>query len=716
MQGVPRRLLFARDAVFRAQFQFRGCSPIAADRCAVAASESSPRFTFVVRARRGLEGLLHRELSGLRGLGPRARDAAGGDGDDALSVCGAEGTVEFTAPWHDLYPVVFQSRLAESVWVRVGDSFSCSDALMLSEAVRAAPWDSFLDAPSLAGIPLSVRSRECRLDRNDIFAALDQTLQSLAGKSSRTLRDQWSPYRLGLRAVVTEDMCSLELNCTGRLGVRPFVYESPPGGGEGAESALKPIPTPYRGDALSEGSKSGKSRGLPSWSLRPGARAEPELQRQEDPRASVVSQEWHGTRDLHSTHAAALVSHLPLQRLLDDDPRGGILLWDPFCGSGALLLEVLSVVLGVMPMRSAQGLAVGALRPHQGLEAIPGLGPTARPIVGIERLSLLGSDMSATAILRARRLLHRFCTYHRDEIPAQAPGRRRRSAAEKEEEASRQKARSVSLLRGPSMLEDDDAGDGHDVTAVSPWPSARRPGRRQQQRQATPTPAEGEVVEDAPRERRLASSVAASSTSAGSSSGSTAPRPVTREALQSFSSSVDAEWGIQLPCELSLNIARFERIAQFVSGALVVTRVPSEVHTLGPTARSAALHRQFGHFLASRPDLLGAYVLTESKVFRRQSRLDWEVLQTFVDHSGQKWRLLRWTKARPHGHSTAPGGVKAKAVPVDAAIQPKRPKRMKWQRKPSRLALGRPRRIARPPLVRESTAVSAIGWERGGAS
>eukprot|EP00435_Cladocopium_sp_Y103_P063499 s526_g25.t1 len=70
----------------------------------------------------------------------------------------------------------------------------------------------------------------------------------------------------------------------------------------------------------------------------------------------------------------------------------------------------------------------------------------------------------------------------------------------------------------------------------------------------------------------------------------------------SFSTADGTELGTNLPCEVSLNAATFEDIAPFLSGALVVSRVPSEAHGLGCTARMARLYRRFGHFLAARKE------------------------------------------------------------------------------------------------------------------
>jgi hypothetical protein len=121
---------------------------------------------------------------------------------------------------------------------------------------------------------------------------------------------------------------------------------------------------------------------------------------------------------------------------------------------------------------------------------------------------------------------------------------------------------------------------------------------------------------------------------------------VTREALESFSSSIDPEWGISLPCQLSLNVAAYHRVAPFVSGALIVTRMPREVHALGPTPRIANLYKQFSHFVASRSDWLGVYVFAEGPDFKRHSRMAWDVLLKFTDHEGRKCQLLRLKHAQ----------------------------------------------------------------------
>eukprot|EP00933_Yihiella_yeosuensis_P027359 TRINITY_DN21245_c0_g2_i2.p1 TRINITY_DN21245_c0_g2~~TRINITY_DN21245_c0_g2_i2.p1 ORF type:complete len:236 (-),score=31.39 TRINITY_DN21245_c0_g2_i2:122-829(-) len=147
--------------------------------------------------------------------------------------------------------------------------------------------------------------------------------------------------------------------------------------------------------------------------------------------------------------------------------------------------------------------------------------------------------------------------------------------------------------------------------------------------------------------------------------------------------------GVNLPCEVSLNVAPFEAIAPYISGPLIVTRVPNEVRALGPTARVARLYREFGHVVASRKDWCGVYVLTESSVFRRQSRLAWEVLSRFTDQKGQKCQLLRWSPDRPHGHG---GSGSVASQPLDSEGHPHRlpaGKGVAWERAPRRRTIGR---------------------------
>lgn len=101
-----------------------------------------------------------------------------------------------------------------------------------------------------------------------------------------------------------------------------------------------------------------------------------------------------------------------------------------------------------------------------------------------------------------------------------------------------------------------------------------------------------------------------------------------------------------MPCEMSLNVASFETLGSYMSGALVVTRVPREVIKTGPTGRVVKTHRRFGHFLGSRTDWCGAYVLSEEKDFKRNSGLRWDVLAKFQGLNGRKCQLLRWTPGR----------------------------------------------------------------------
>eukprot|EP00419_Tripos_fusus_P046300 CAMPEP_0172835144 /NCGR_PEP_ID=MMETSP1075-20121228/25531_1 /TAXON_ID=2916 /ORGANISM="Ceratium fusus, Strain PA161109" /LENGTH=654 /DNA_ID=CAMNT_0013678147 /DNA_START=108 /DNA_END=2069 /DNA_ORIENTATION=+ len=541
-------------------------------------SDPSDTFVFLVHVRRGLEQLLCHDLANFPGI----------QSPDVIASSVREGVVELTGRWNALYTVVYGSRLAESVWVRVGEPFEVGSMADLAKGVRDAPWLNFVPCDLMCSLPLSVQVHESRLDAEGAALVVDGVLRELAGAKRATVRrDPVSPYQLCVRVLVKESACSLELSCSGRLNVRPFVYA--PNYSLTNSTEPKPIPTPYRGHALANQT----SRGFNAWSLRPASLSPTLAPRDADAQSDVIAREWHGTRDLAATHAATVVKQLPLQKLLADER--GLLVWDPFCGSGSLLLEVLATALDLTTAAPAHPWPCSKLLPHSEEVALSTISSTLikeqRQPTGIEKLTLVGSDRSSAAILRARRLLHRFCTYYQTFLPQ------------------------VDSITSAS----DEIGQRSVATLDS---GLRRRGLRQRSRPREKVVQTMRTTHNADSPRRQGS-VLSEETPLKTADERQQPS-VTEEELKSFSSTTDKSWGISLPCEFSLNVTPFEHVAPFLSGALLLTRVPNEVHALGPTARVAHLYRRFGQMVASRTDWCGVYVLTDSCIFRRQSRLAWE--------------------------------------------------------------------------------------------
>ncbi|CAE8671867.1 unnamed protein product [Polarella glacialis] len=614
MRAVLRQLPLGRRASFAAavlqevSLASSPATPSSASACrrlcssAAAEEEGEDHFVFVVRTRRGLEPLLRQELAGLRalqdagatGLSLGATERRSAESLAVPEAREAEGAVEVYGPWPVLYSVLLGSRLAQSVWVRVGNVFRCEEAGALAQAAREAPWGQLLPVSRLASLHVSASERESRLSASQAVAAVGEVFRGFVPDSaapdrpSRDLgRRRWSPQDLGLRVVLDADLCSLELNCGSRLGVRPFLSDRTADLAVAGKAPFAAAPS----QSLAKGTSQGKatpSKGIPGWSLRAENKV-PELQA-----AEPIGAEWRG-KDVDSAYAAALARHLPLRKLLAQD--SGLVIWDPFCRNGGLLLETLSVALGL----PASGCPVpSSFRTASSQQVKP------QPLPEEARLKL---GMSRSC-----------CTASAGAMP----------------EAS------------------------HIVRATSS--ASRRVRRRPRQ----------ETVDEA-------------EPSAAKAKASEAKADADRKLL-SFSSSRNADWGSSLPCEVSLNVASFEAVGPYISGALVVTRVPNEVRALGPTARVARLYRQFGHFLASRKDWSGVYVLTESSVFRRQSKLAWQVLLRFTDHTGQKCQLLHWSSDRPHGHR-----ARVQAAPETEGQPHSSPsgKGVAWERAPRRSTVGR---------------------------
>lgn len=584
--GATCRLLRSAN---RASSHARGRVRFSSD---VGGDSGTAPFDFTVLTQRGLESLLLQELSELLASIPGAH-----------VVKPLTGAVQLRGPWPVMHVLAHRSRLAGSIAVRLGSPFQCRDEAELVRGLREAPLRSLLPAMSLGRVPLMVRSRGSQLRDWRIEDVVDRELRAMSvapGAAKAPLpaeaRESSSPYKLRLEASVRQDECALELGCSGRLGVRPFVYTSPPSELREASETL-PFPTPFRGDVLGPPER---QRAQPDWSLRsasavPGAEVSTPERGHGDVQASVVAAEWHGTKDLSAPYAAALIRHVPLQRLLAEP--GGLLVWDPFCGNGTLLLELLATAMGLPTARRGHRFPFAELLPAA--PPAESLGSGTGAMAGLAGLTVLGSDFSAGAVLRARRLLHRFCRYHDASLGKLMPSLAPLPSASRREPP------------GPTV-----------VGSRGVLPRGRR-RRAKTRAQEAPPDSQGD--------------------GAGNSTAPDASRPpeVTRELLRSFSSSADPEWGVSLPCEVSFNVSPFERVGPYVRGPLVLTRVPREVHALGPTVRVCRLYERFGHFLRGREDLSGAYVLAETPEFKRHSRLNWDVLLRFRDHAGRKCQLLR---------------------------------------------------------------------------
>ena len=568
-------------------------------------NESFASYSWIVRGRLGLEPMLRAELE--RNRPPSLRAALSSEDVDRPGVLEApegveaEGAVEILGSWDVLYWTL-GCRLAQSVWVRVGEPRECDLLEDLEEAVERAPWDHFLDGRQ--PIRSLAWERESRLNAEDVEATL-----------ARVLRRPTATGRPAtLRAVLHQNRCSLELLCAARLGLREV---------QRAHVRQARLPP--------------ESTRPPTWTLASAVKQGPA----EPVELLTVKAESQEAKTVDGTFAAALVAQV---RLSD-----GMLLWDPFCRDGQVLLELLSATLPVPPILNAEKLPCAKLRPHR-----------PRAVTSAERslagLRLVGSDRSSTAIQEARKRLLQFCDFYKDHLPAQSAMPARSMLEDAAKEASEPVL--PKLLQGPVIL-DDQSQD----TSRAPKPQK---GRRAKGKGAKMMKVAAEISE-------------VSSVTEPTRKSIKMPDVLTSEDAVTFSST---EHGLSLPSEVSLNVASFETIAPYLRGAVIVTRMPSEGRGLGPTARMTLLYRRFGHFLAARRDFLGAYVLCDSRVFRRQSGLAWQVLSRFRGASGRRWQLLHWSPGLP---------VRTKGSIASAASgqswgneeEPRR-RRQRWERAPRR--------------------------------
>ena len=652
-------------------------------------------YSWLVRGRLGLEPLLRAEMQRTRPPSLKAdlqadlrnrTDESGGFGRlEVPENVEAEGVVEITGPWDVLYWAL-GCRLCQSIWLRVGEPFNCESIEALEEALSLAPWDHFLDALQLHQLRVIAWERESRLDAEDLRAHLQAYLRGRAARALHHLHlppdaeaeaaeaaDAAEATRPGLlRAVLHRNRCSLELLCAARLGLRDV---------QRAMRVRLPWKKPTHPAHPIHFAASARP---PTWTLAsamPQATQASKAQPFEESELKAETREAKRTVD--GTFVAALIAGL---RLSD-----GMVVWDPFCRDGQVLLELLLATLPVPPVKSADRLPCAQLRPHRihriqsphrkPTQPVPGFGAG---LAGLE-LTFVGSDRSIEAIQEARRQLLHFCEFYKDFLSGPSAVTTRQTHQRDEiNESDESKPRVPELLQGPTILEDLEGKTGKTgklgqgpETASKGSKRPKGPKKQKFEKAAKPPVMSGTLGTGTPA-APVATAVPSVPGKAEAAEAAEAAEVVT------YSSS---EHGLSLPCEVSLNLASFEAIAPYLHGAVIVTRMPSEGRGLGPTARVALLYRRFGHFLAGRRDLLGAYVLCDSPVFRRQTGLTWQVLGRFRGASGRRWQLLHWSPGLPQ----RPRHPAAAVDSADSAdLEPKR-RRQRWERAPRGRKTRKPR-------------------------
>lgn len=310
---------------------------------------SGLRSAFITAAP-GLERCLERELRMLKV--PGQLDAVPG----GVAIRGNEDS---------MWRVALQSRVAESARLHVGDPFHAPDVKVLSQRLQALPWEQFLPlaGPTAFEMPIfKVSSDKSRLYHT-------RMLEECAAEAIEARRVELK----GNSAVQDAGGTRFDRDSTtsrSRLSALP--------------------PTVHMQLKHDECRVSiGAAGGLHMRGYRKAT----------------------GETPLKETLAAACVLNSPLLRRLTMAAHSDeeLVVWDPFCGSGGMLLEALGIAMGqppgspqrshpftLFPSHDAQGFA----------QTVAAVEPVPHP--ALSRLTLLGSDVSTRQLDHAQSNLRRL--------------------------------------------------------------------------------------------------------------------------------------------------------------------------------------------------------------------------------------------------------------------------------------------------------------------
>jgi len=336
----------------------RGAEPAEALARGLAAE---PRHLFLDTSA-GLEQVLEREIRSLGIIG-RLNTYPGG--------------VSLEGPEESLWRVALESRVVERVRLRLGRPFYAPYASTLHNHTNGIAWSNFLwFGTEPIAPPIRVTSKKSRLFHTKMIeervsAVIEEQRQTYMKRKLQNVGDREfysRPDHMPGSALPTvhveiqQDECQISLAATDVPRHRTHTYS-----------------------AIAE------EEGYTGVGI--GAA--------EDPPRPLV----------YETHAAAAVLRTRLFQHLEDVAETGreLVLWDPFCGSGALLLEALGVCLGVPPSSPAVPFPFTRF-PHFDKERYGKVVRSLKisPHPALSRLTLLGFDSSAQEIGAAGDNLARF--------------------------------------------------------------------------------------------------------------------------------------------------------------------------------------------------------------------------------------------------------------------------------------------------------------------
>uniref|UniRef100_A0A0G4I8Y7 Uncharacterized protein n=1 Tax=Chromera velia CCMP2878 TaxID=1169474 RepID=A0A0G4I8Y7_9ALVE len=276
---------------------------------------------------------------------------------EALQICKASetgpGSLDVEASEETLWQVVLRSRIAEQVRIRLGDgSFWAGDEQKLRKVARELPWFQYIPLGIHRPLPkIKVVSRDSRLFHTGLIE--DRVREALVDRA---------------KAELSERPDDLSKNQQKRgVGKVP-----PPS-----------VHVSMLNDQCNISINASGDLSKRVWRVATGA------------------------TPLRENLAAAVLLKTPLLQLLSKPE--GLAIWDPFCGTGALLLEALGIAMGVPPGSPHIRYPFREFPIHRWQKfekSANKIRLLAHP--NVSKLKLLGSDIDALQIKRAEKNLKAF--------------------------------------------------------------------------------------------------------------------------------------------------------------------------------------------------------------------------------------------------------------------------------------------------------------------
>uniref|UniRef100_A0A3B0MQ88 Uncharacterized protein n=1 Tax=Theileria annulata TaxID=5874 RepID=A0A3B0MQ88_THEAN len=362
---------------------------------------------------------------------------------DYLDINLQKGGLEIKCNFEWLIKSSLLLKSAESIWLRIGNPFRCHTKDQLTSFISKFPWfNYFLSSDSVDKVPLRIISRNSKLwsshiVRDCVTKGIKLSLNSelKLGNNQKTencdnLNKTGYSEDSCISVTINRNTCYTAIQFSGRLSPRFYNYLDKFNNNSNTEDTVK-----SRIEDIVRDTTKDYYNHIPLWSLS-GVRktisksfntyystnlTENSLDSYDSKRTNYIKFQNLLTNDFVDTSDSLVAAFLHNKRLLKiiDSDSTTQTIWDPFCGTGLVICELISLILSLPNYTLENTNTITSLAKTfftQNETQIKSLFDQYINNLGqkTKTFNIVGSDTSLVKLTEANSKISKFISYYKD--------------------------------------------------------------------------------------------------------------------------------------------------------------------------------------------------------------------------------------------------------------------------------------------------------------